>query len=148
MKEMLINIILLIIVIYSVGFGIYMLFAMKSRNKAYEEFKKKHDNQIDRVERKILDRDLGGCMKRENLKKAIDINDEIETLERERNYMQNVFEDGINQVDFTGSAKRASLLYNELNKIGAVEDVRNMAETIIMKFSKRIEELTKEFESL
>ena len=52
MKEMLINIILLIIVIYSVGFGIYMLFAMKSRNKAYEEFKKKHDNQIDRVERK------------------------------------------------------------------------------------------------
>ena len=87
-------------------------------------------------------------MKRENLKKAIDINDEIETLERERNDMQNVFEDGINQVDFTGSAKRASLLYNELNKIGAVEDVRNMAETIIMKFSKRIEELTKEFESL
>ena len=58
MKEILINIILLIIVIYSVGFGIYMLFAMKSRNKAYEEFKKKHDNQIDRVERKILHEDL------------------------------------------------------------------------------------------
>lgn len=87
-------------------------------------------------------------MKRYNLKKAIDINEEIETLERERNYMQNVFTDGINQVNFTGSTKQASLYYNELNKIGAVEDVRNMAETIIMKFSKRIDELTKEFESL
>ena len=56
--KILVIIILFEIAVGILGFGIYMLFSIKNRNEAYEEFKKKHDNQIDRVESKILPKDL------------------------------------------------------------------------------------------
>lgn len=87
-------------------------------------------------------------MKIENLNKAIEINKKIEQLERERSYLYDVFVEGISHIIFAEAVKQSHLSFTELNEIGAIEDVEKIVETIILKFDKRIEELTKEFESL
>ena len=58
MKEILVIIILVEIILYLLGFVIYVLYTNKKRNENYEKMKKESDEQFNRVKSKILDRDL------------------------------------------------------------------------------------------
>ena len=58
MKEILVIIILVEIVLYLLGFGIYVLYTNKKRNENYEKMKKESDERFNMVKSKILDRDL------------------------------------------------------------------------------------------
>ncbi len=87
-------------------------------------------------------------MKREDLKRAIELNKEIEELERNRNFLEANTKNCSYDIGFNGERYNAVICVSELSQIEALEDVEKFKNIILEKFNNKIEELTKEFESL
>ena len=87
-------------------------------------------------------------MKRENLVKAILIGNKIKDLERERGYLENTSKGCQCDVRFIGAKYDSTVFVSYINQIDATDDVQKLIGTLLSKFDKKIEELTKEFESL
>ena len=58
MIKILVIIILVEIALYLLGFGIYVLYTNKKRNENYEKIEKQHEEQMQRIKKKLSNFDL------------------------------------------------------------------------------------------